>query len=166
MEEATMSHTVRRSGPRPPEKLTATLQILGYEFRFQFYIRPLRLGPYGVLQYYWMDVSQFRALKSEASVASFRNCIGHWAASMRVRGLGGDLVQQINYVLAVCYALVGQNKSLQKIYCDAYLVRAGLILHMETCQLQIASVFGRLSSRATGLSLRRNSTRSSTGFSH
>ena len=66
-----MSHTVRRSRPRPPEKLTATIQILGHEFPFQLYTRPLRLGPYGEVQYYWMDGSQFRAIKSETSGPTF-----------------------------------------------------------------------------------------------
>src|SRR4051794_632874 len=82
-EEATMSYTVRRSGSRPPEKLTAIIQILGHELPFRLYSRPLRLGPYGVVQYYWMDGSQFRSIKSDASAANFRNCTGHWAASMR-----------------------------------------------------------------------------------
>ncbi len=111
-----MSHTVRRTGAGPPEKLTATIQALGHELPFRLYSRSLRLGPYVERQYCWLDVSQFQALKSEASVANFRNCIEYCEASMGVRGLGGDLVQQINHVLAVCYGLVGQNKSLQKIY--------------------------------------------------
>jgi hypothetical protein len=116
-----VSRAVRRTRPRPPEKLTATIQIQGHELPFQLYSRPLRLGPYGVVQYYWMDGSQFRAIKSEASAANFRNCIGHWAGAMRASGLGDDLDQQINYILAVAYALVSSDKGPQKIYRDSFL---------------------------------------------
>jgi hypothetical protein len=116
-----MSHTVKRSVPSPPEKLIAVTQILEHGLSFWLYARPLQLGPHGVVQYYWMDGSQFRSIKSDASAANSRNCIGHWTASMTVSGVGDDLVQQISYVLAVCFALVGQNKSLQKLHRDAYL---------------------------------------------
>jgi hypothetical protein len=76
-EEATMSYTVRRSGPRPPEKLTAIFRILGHELPCRLYARPL--------------------------------------------GLGDDLIQQINYVPAVCCALVGQKKRFQNVLPVAYL---------------------------------------------
>jgi hypothetical protein len=105
-----------------PKSLTAQVGLLGEDFSFKLYTRPLALGPYGRIQYYWMDNSQFRNIRSEASCANFRNCLGHWSAAMRSSGLGGDLDQQIHYVTALCYPLVCRNKSMQSVYRDSHLL--------------------------------------------
>ena len=105
----------------PPESITATIPFRRQEFSFRLYRRRLCLGAAGVVHYYWMDGSEFRDPDSESGAANFRNVIGFWAAAMRQMSLGNELDQQINYVLAVCYGLVGQCKSLQSVYRDAYL---------------------------------------------
>jgi hypothetical protein len=83
--------------------------------------RPLRLGEFGTVQYYWMDSSQFRNPRTEAAAANLRSVVGFWAAAMHEMGLSQDADQHVHYVLAVCYALVGRCKSLQDVYHDAYL---------------------------------------------
>jgi len=84
------------------EFLHVTLSRFGQDFPFRLYSRPLPLGSGVTAQYYWMDSSDFRSLRTEAEAINFRSCIGHWAASMRSRGLHHDLEQQIHYVLALC----------------------------------------------------------------
>jgi hypothetical protein len=79
------------------------------------------LGQYGTVQYYWADGSQFRNMRTDVATANFRSAIGYWAAAMQDMGLWHELDQQVHYVLAVCYALVGRCKSLQDVYRDAYL---------------------------------------------
>jgi hypothetical protein len=116
-----MARTTSRSTRKPPESLAATLRLRGQEYTFRLLARPLRLGDYGTVQYYWMDSSQFRNIRTEASPANFRSVVGFWAAAMHEIGLHHDLDQQVHYVLAVCYALLGRCKSLQKVYRDAYL---------------------------------------------
>lgn len=106
---------------KPPESLTATLRLSGQEFSFRLFNRPLRLGSYGTVQYYWMDSSQFRDINSEASAANFRNCIGHWVAAMQASGCWDEVDQQIHFVCAMCFALVGRSKGMQDVYHDAYL---------------------------------------------
>src|SRR5262245_13395519 len=106
---------------KPPESLTATLCLRGHEYAFRLYTRKLRLGDYGTVDYYWMDSSQFRNLRSEASAANFRAVVGYWAAAMHASRLQHDLDQQVHYVLAVCYGLLSRCKGLQGVYRDAYL---------------------------------------------
>jgi hypothetical protein len=68
-----------------------------------------------------MDSSQLRDLRSQAAAANFRSIVGFWAAAMQEIGLLQDLDQQVHYVLAVCYSLVGRCKSLQRVFHDGYL---------------------------------------------
>jgi hypothetical protein len=104
----------------PPTSLTATLRLGGQDWPFRVYTRSLALGSSGRVQYYWMDSSQLRNPRSEAAQVNFRSIVGFWGAAMQEMGWW-DLDQEVNYVLAVCYALVGKNKSLQHVYRDAYL---------------------------------------------
>jgi hypothetical protein len=103
------------------ESFTATVQLFGQEFQFKLFTRPLSLGEFHTVQYYWMDNSQFRSMNSVAAAANFRNCLGHWGAAMRASGLMEELEQQMHYVTAQCYPLISRNKSLQSIYRDAFL---------------------------------------------
>src|SRR4051812_18622118 len=117
-----MARAPRSASQPPPESLTATVRLRGQEFSFKLFTRPLRLGDYGTVQYYWMDSSQLRAaLATEAAAANFRACVGHWWAAMLVSGLGDDPDQQAHLVSALCYPLVSRDKSLQAIYRDAHL---------------------------------------------
>src|SRR5438067_1955533 len=86
------------------ESLTVPIRLRGQDFTFKLFTRPLRLGPYGTIRYYWMDSSQLRAaLASDAAAANFRNCVGHWWAAMQAAGLGDDPEQQAHLVTALCY---------------------------------------------------------------
>src|SRR5262245_500171 len=118
MEDATMPRTACH---KRASSLTATVRLCNQVFSFRLYTRPLSLGPVGVVQYYWMDSSQFRNIRTEASVSSFRSCLGHWAAAMRSMGCWDDLDQQVHFVAAQCWPLVCRNKSLQGVYRDAFL---------------------------------------------
>ena len=103
------------------ESLPATIQLRGQDYTFRLYNRPLKLGDYGMVDYYWMDSSQFRNLRSEAECSNFRSILGFWAAAMHEDGVQHELDQQIHYVLAQCYPLVARSKGLQRVYRDAYL---------------------------------------------
>jgi hypothetical protein len=116
-----MSAPRRTPRPEPCESLTATLRLRGQEYLFRLYTRRIRLGDEASIDYYWMDSSQLRDLKSEAAAANFRSVVGYWAAAMREMRLHDDLEQQVHYVLAVCYGLVGRSKAFQHVYRDAYL---------------------------------------------
>ena len=106
---------------KPPESLVATLTLRGREFPFRIFSRPIRLDSYGTVQYYWMDSSQFRSLRTAADLANFRSAIGFWTAGMQQIGAHRDIDQQIHFILAVTYSLVCRRKSLQNIVLDAYL---------------------------------------------
>lgn len=116
-----MARSARPPTAPPPESFTATVVVGRAEFTFTLYHRPLTLGPSGTVQYYWMDGSQFRNIDSDAAAENFRNCVGHWAAAMRAGGWGDDLDQQVHYVTALCYPLIGRSKALQDVYLDAHL---------------------------------------------
>ena len=103
------------------ETLTATIHLHGQNFTFKLFSRPLVLGDSVTVQYYWLDSRMFRQITQDASADNFQNCVGHWAASLRSMGIGDDLDQQIHYVMALCYPLVSNRKSLQDVYRDAYL---------------------------------------------
>jgi hypothetical protein len=120
-EDLAMSRTATPFTDKLPGSLTATLRLRGHDFAFRLFTRPLRLGDYGTVQYYWMDSSQFRDLRAEASAANFRSVIGFWAAAVHEMGLQHDPDQQVHYVLAVCYSLLGRCKGQQHVYRDAYL---------------------------------------------
>jgi hypothetical protein len=113
-----------RPAHRPTESLTATLGLGGHDFTFRLFTRPLQLGPGVPVQYYWMDNAQFRIARKQrgADPANFRNCISHRWAAMQSVGLGGDLAQIQNLLLATSFALVSRSNALQKVYRDAYLV--------------------------------------------
>jgi len=69
-----------------------------------------------------MDSSQFRSLRTAAEASNFRSVIGFWSAAMQEMGIGDDIHNQVNYILAITYALVCRRKSLQNIVLDAYLL--------------------------------------------
>jgi hypothetical protein len=68
-----------------------------------------------------MDSRAFRQQRGRALAPNYAACLGHWWAAMRHRGLDRDLDQQVHLVLARCYPLVCQSKSLQDVYLDAHL---------------------------------------------
>jgi hypothetical protein len=103
------------------QSLSATLRLQGQEFQFRLFTRPLRLGHHGTVQYFWLDSSQFRTLKSDASCAAFQSIVGFWRAAMQEMGHWDELDQQVHYVLAVSYALATRCKRLQAVYRDAHL---------------------------------------------
>jgi len=116
-----MAITAFPSKHTPPQSLTASVRLAGQDFAFRLYSRHLRLAPFGTVEYYWMDSSLFRNIESEASAASFRNCVGHWWTAMQASGLGDDLEQQTHLVTAMCYPLVCRSKGMQDVYRDAFL---------------------------------------------
>ena len=85
---------------------------------------------------------------------------------MTASGLGYDLYQQINYVLAVCYGLVGQDKGLQNIYRDAYLGRGRTDPRPPASRMRIGCVFTASLRHATDPRSTRNSTECSAGSGH
>jgi hypothetical protein len=118
-----VARTAAPSTRRPLETFTATLHLRGQDFAFRLCTRPLALGDSGTVQYSWMDSSQFRDMRTEVAAANFRSIVGFWVAAMQEMGLHHDPDQQVHYVLALCYALMGRCKSLQDVYRDAHLGR-------------------------------------------
>jgi hypothetical protein len=103
--------------------LTATIRVLNQDFAFQLFTRPLRLGPSGSVQYYWMDSSQFRIARGRRVIdpVGFRNCVGHWWAAMHSLGLARDPIQIGHLVLATSYSLVSRSNAVQNVYRGAHL---------------------------------------------
>jgi hypothetical protein len=96
-----ISQPRRLSSPPPPESIIATVPLQGQDFAFKLFRRPLPLGQYGTIDYYWMSSAAFRSLKSDSSAANFHACIRHWWAAMRASGLGDDPEQQAHLVTAI-----------------------------------------------------------------
>jgi hypothetical protein len=120
MEDSTISRsTVSRL--KLPKRVTAHIDLRGEKFTFKLFTRRVPLGDYGIIDYFWMDVSELRNLGSEFSSANFRNCVALWKAVMKDSNLWDDDDQQVNYILAQCYPLVCRSKGMQKIYRDAFL---------------------------------------------
>jgi hypothetical protein len=119
MEEPAMARILRE----PIQSLTATIRLQDQDFAFRVYTRPLRLGPSGTVQYYWMDSSQFRIARGRRGIdpINFRNCVGHWWRAMQALGLGSDPTQIEHLVLATTYPLVSRSNALQNVYRDAHL---------------------------------------------
>jgi hypothetical protein len=115
----TMTHATHFS--QSTQQLTVEVRRFGQTFPFRLCTRPLRLGTHATIQYYWADISQLRALSSEAGAANYRNCLTHWWGSMQARELNQDLDQQIHYVMAQVYPLVSRSRTLQDVYRDAFL---------------------------------------------
>ena len=109
------------SRPKLRERVTAHINLRGTRFTFKLFTRRIPLGAYGTIDYFWMDVSQFRNLATDSSSANFRNCVAFWQTAMEVSNLWDDPAQQVNYILAQCYPLVCRSKGMQKIYRDAFL---------------------------------------------
>jgi hypothetical protein len=68
-----------------------------------------------------MNASEFHNLTPKPGATNFQNCHNHWKAAMQASGLWDDPAEQANYLLAACYPLVCRNKSLQRMYRDAFL---------------------------------------------
>jgi hypothetical protein len=79
------------------------------------------LGEAGDVHYYWIDSRAFRQARGKGLGSNFAACLGHWWAAMRHDGLDRELDQQIHLVLARCYPVVSQAKSMQDVYIDAHL---------------------------------------------
>jgi hypothetical protein len=102
--------------------LDVNIRLLQNNFRFKLQTRPLRLGDIGTIDYYWMDSAQLRK-GTDAGLANFCACVKHWWVAVHAVGAQGELEQQVSYVLARCYPLISNSKSLQAIYLDAHIGR-------------------------------------------
>ena len=112
-----------RFADRKTKSLVVPIALQGVPFSFNLWTRPLDLGEYGTVQYYWMSSADFRVprRKRAKDLANFRNCVGHWRQAMASRGLATDPLQVGHLLLATAFRLFAANKSLQKIYRDAHL---------------------------------------------
>ena len=54
------------------QQVCATLNVGGQAFPFKLFTRAVQLGDYGSIDYYWMDSSEFRSLRTEEVAANFR----------------------------------------------------------------------------------------------
>jgi hypothetical protein len=103
----------RTSKSRRREPFHATVTINDQPFTFWLHERVLDLGDAGLIQYYWMDASQFRHQSVAKPCPNFRSCIDHWWAAVIAEGRTDDYWQWIHYVKARMYPLVCRDKSLQ-----------------------------------------------------
>ena len=104
-------------------RLTARVEVNRQEFTFRLLSRRLALGPDVTVDYYWMDSSEFRNLRTRraSDPANFRNCIGLWWAAMRECGYDRDPHEIRHLLLATSHGLTAGSKRLQNAYRDAYL---------------------------------------------
>jgi hypothetical protein len=102
----------------------APISLDGQTFAFALCQRTLNLGQAGDLRYFWMDSRALRQQRGQVLAPNFASCLGHWWAALRSQGLDHDVDQQVHLVLARCYPLVCQAKSLQDVYLDAHLASA------------------------------------------
>lgn len=94
------------------------LELYGTPLTFSLHGRRLALGDHASIDYYWMDGSEFRKKKFSAN---FRNCMLHARAVTHEMGWQDDTEQMAHLVWALCYPQVSREKSLQRIYRDAFL---------------------------------------------
>jgi hypothetical protein len=103
------------------KRTTVTIERRGRRYSFDLCHRPIELGPHATIEYWWMDLTEFRNLGSNQRVANYYNCLQHWWESMQLQGENRDLDQQIHYVFAQAYPLFCRSKKVQDIYRDAFL---------------------------------------------
>lgn len=103
------------------KKESITLKLGGREYPFAVCSRPLQLGEFGTIDYYWMDSSLLRSFSTNEARTNFRSIVGYWWGAMHELGIHKDVDQEANFVLAMCHCLSSKSKSLQGIFRDAYL---------------------------------------------
>jgi hypothetical protein len=87
-------------------------------FRFLLDYRPLDLGGAGTIRYYWMNSRQFR---KRSPGANYRSCVDSWWADVEMAGDTDHPENLCNLVLAECFPLVNNARTLQAAYLDAHL---------------------------------------------
>ncbi len=102
-------------------RISGALELNGQQFPFYVECRTVDLGLAGPVEYYYMPISRLRHDDAKQEVSNFRSCIGFWYAATRGMDGADQWIQQVNYVLAICYALVNRDKGSQRIYRDALL---------------------------------------------
>lgn len=121
-----MPATVTPSFSPRRHRVQGALQLRGQEFPFLLHHQTVDLGTAGAADYYEMLPSDLRGNDPIRDISNFRSAIGYWWAATHELELQDDWDQQRHYVMAICYALVNRNKSLQNVYLDA-LPRPGSI---------------------------------------
>lgn len=110
-------------------KITGTLRLGGHDWPFELYRQDVDLGAAGIVDYFYMQPTDFRGKGPERELSNFRSCIGYSLARAQQAGLGDDLNEQRNFVSAVAYGLVNRSKGQQESYLDAFpkpgTIRAG-----------------------------------------
>lgn len=100
-------------------RVQGALQLRGQEFPFLLHHRTIDLGTAGAVDYYEMLPGDLRGKDPMREISNFRSAIGYWWAAMHELELQDDWDQQRHYVMAICYALVNRNKTLQDVCLDA-----------------------------------------------
>ncbi len=104
--------------PSSRKRIWGALTLCGTEYPFELRSQIVKLGPAGPIQYYYMLPADLRGKDPRQEISNFRSCVGFWWAAMHRSGLQNGWDQQRHYVMAICYALVNRNKSLQDVYLD------------------------------------------------
>lgn len=111
-----------RSESRFPTQII-DVRVAGRTFDFELHHRTLSLGETGDIDYYWMDSSQFRRgpKATHSEHRNLDNCIELWWHAAQAAGEAVDLSQIRHLLVAHCYRLFGNDKSMQDVYRDAFL---------------------------------------------
>ena len=105
--------------PSSRKRIRGELSLRGLKYPFELRQQIVNLGSAGRIQYCYMFQPDLRGNDPTQEQSNFRSCVGYWWAAMHELGLENDWDQQRHYVMAICYALVNRNKSLQDVYLDA-----------------------------------------------
>jgi hypothetical protein len=107
---------------RQNTEVEGSLQMWGRSYPFFLEHQTIELGPAGTIDYYYMPSSALRAKDSKKGVTNFRSILDFYWCILESAGIDGD-EQIADYLLATSYALLGTDKSVQKIYRDSFLKR-------------------------------------------
>ena len=105
---------------RQNTKISGSLELQGLTFPFSLKHQSLELGTAGTIDYYYMPSSELRAKATHAGITNFHSILEHFWCILNSAGINDD-EQIADYLLATSYALVGTDKSVQKIYRDSFL---------------------------------------------
>lgn len=120
----------------------AKVVINGSEIPFRLFTRPLKFGTFGTIQYYWMNAypnrvsmnvgdgsgaavknshPQFsRRFLEEDSFSNYPSILRYWFDLSYANGYHFKHEGLTPWLLALCYPIVCDDKSIQKIYNDAH----------------------------------------------
>lgn len=114
---------------RRTSRVAVEMELHGTPLTFILNGRRLALGDHASIDYYWMDASAFRR---KTFSANFRNCMLHASAVSQAMGWH-DTEQTAHLIWALCYPPVSREKSLQRVYKDAFLKkqRRGADAHLS-----------------------------------